>query len=88
MTSPSRWAEEVFQSLRPRDQAILCLYLGGKISQKRIAELFGITQARVSQIVRQTRGRLIPSTNLYMEGDAKAAASVERRESRSAIRDT
>ncbi len=48
------------RSLEVRNAAILRLYLEGDFSQQRIAELFGITQARVSQIVQQVRKANIP----------------------------
>ena len=59
-SSTKSGTEEGFQSRDLRDQAILDLYLRGNSSQKKIAELFGITQARVSQIVSRVRRRLIP----------------------------
>jgi predicted transcriptional regulator len=47
--------------LEVRDAAILRLYHVGGFSQQMIAELFGITQARVSQILRAARAAYEPN---------------------------
>lgn len=52
------------RSLDVRNTAILRLYLDGNFSQQRIAEFFGITQARVSQILHQARTTYIPHESI------------------------
>jgi RNA polymerase sigma factor (sigma-70 family) len=52
------------RSLDVRNTAILRLYLDGDFSQQRIAEFFGITQARVSQILHQARTAYIPHESI------------------------
>ena len=55
---------EASRVLDVRNTAILRLYLDGDFSQQKIAEFFGITQARVSQILHQARAAYIPHESI------------------------
>ena len=57
-------AMEASRVLDVRDAAILHLYLVGDFSQQKIAELFGITQPRVSQILHAARAAYIPNESI------------------------
>jgi len=50
-------ADQALPSLEIRNAAIVRLYLAGHLSQQRIAEFFGISQARVSQVLQRMRER-------------------------------
>jgi DNA-directed RNA polymerase specialized sigma subunit len=67
-------AMEASRVLDVRDAAILHLYLVGDFSQQKIAELFGITQPRVSQILHAARAAYIPRATRSPPHAASVAA--------------
>ena len=65
-------------TLDKRNQTILSLYYVEGLAMSEIAEVLGVTEARISQLhsalIKQLREQLLPKN----EGDAKAAAAKAR----------